>query len=242
MSEKPSFLLRIARRLGQNWVFALAVSCVTMLPVGFFIGEYSAYTNMRPSFGEYAATITELQQTLDVALGEIEVQRTRNEVDSRALEMLRQEMAVERERAAELEEGLGFYRSMLSSDNGEVLYLHSPELVAGSAPDRVVFRFIVQQRAREFDRVEGELSVEVHGMRGEDATSFPLAELSEDFIAEVAALDFRYFQAIEGEMSLPEGFAPSELILVARTSKPVKTEVRKAYSWEMQERLINVGE
>lgn len=242
MSEKPSLLLRLVRRLGQNWVFALAVSSVTMLPVGFFIGEYSAYTDMRPSVGEYAATITELQQTLDVALGEIEVQRTRNEVDAHALEMLRQEMAAARERTAELEEGLGFYRSMLSADNGEGLYLHDPELVPGSAPDRVAYRFIVQQRAREFDRVEGELSVELRGLSGEKKASYPLAELSEDFDPGSATLNFRYFQSIEGELNVPEGFAPGELILVARSSKPKKTEIRKVYPWELQERLINVGE
>lgn len=242
MSARPSLLLRIARRLGRNWIFAIALSCVTMLPVGFFIGEYSAYNDMRPSVGEYAATIAELEQALDVALGEVEVQRTRNEVESRALEMLRQEMAAGRERMVELEEGLDFYRSMLSADSEEGLYLHSPELVPGAAPDKVAYRFIVQQKAREFDMIEGELSVEVRGEREEGKASYPLAELSEDFEDGLAALHFRYFQAIEGEMSVPEGFAPRELVLVARTSKPGKTEVRKVYPWTLQERLINVGQ
>ena len=43
-------------------------------------------------------------------------------------------------------------------------------------------------------------------------------------------------------MSVPEGFAPRELILVARSGKPDETEVREVYPWELQERLINVGE
>jgi hypothetical protein len=163
-------------------------------------------------------------------------------VDARALEMLRQEMAAEQERMAELEEGIGFYRSMLSSDNGEGLYLHNPELAPGAAADRVAYRIIVQHRGRNSDMVEGELSVEVRGTREDEGVSYPLGDLSEEFSHGAVALHFRYFQSIEGEMSMPEGFAPTELLLVARTGKPDKAEVREVYSWELQERLINVGE
>jgi hypothetical protein len=197
---------------------------------------------VEPSIGDYAAGIAELQEALDVALGELEVQRTRSEVDARALEMLRREMAEERERMAELEEGLGFYRKMLSSDSQEGLYLHDPELVPGAVPERVAYRIIIQQKAPDFDMVEGELSVEVHGKRGEEDTSYALGDLSEEFGDGAAALHFRYFQSIEGEMDIPEGFAPLEMVLSVRTSKPGKTRVREVYPWALQERLMNVGE
>ena len=228
------------RRLGSNRMYVLAAAAITLLPAGFFLGRYTAHSDGRLSA---AAAPEKLQHSLNVALGELDIQRTRNEVDSRALEMLRREMAAERERTAELEEGLSFYRSMVVSDDPEKgFYLRKPELVRGATPDRIAYRIFVHQKEREFEKVEGELRVQVSGMQGVDKASYSLAELSPDFGEEAAALHFRYFQSIEGEMVLPEGFEPEELILVARSSKPRTIEVREVYPWELQERLINVGQ
>jgi len=66
--------------------------------------------------------------------------------------------------------------------------------------------------------------------------------LSEDFPDGSAALQFRYFQAVEGELVLPEGFKPSEILLSVSIDKPRKTEVSEVYPWELQERFINVGQ
>ena len=243
MNIRPSALAIVLRRLGSNWILAVAASAVTLLPAGFFLGRYTACSDVRPSSAAIPKNMRELQQSLDIALGELEIQRTRNEVDSRALEMLRREMAAERERTAELEEGLSFYRSMVVSDDPEKgLYLRKPELVRGVTPDRIAFRIFVNQKEREFEMVEGELRIQVNGRQGPDKASYSLAELSRDFGAEAVPLHFRYFQSIEGEMVLPEGFEPEELILVARASKPRAIEVREVYTWELQERLINVGQ
>jgi hypothetical protein len=169
------------------------------------------------------------------------MQRTRHEVDSRAMELLRSEMAAEKERTADLEEGLRFYRSMVvSEDMANGLSLRKPELVPGESPGRFAYRFFVQQKEREYEMVEGRLSVEVFGLKGEVEVSYPLAELSEDFDKR-AALHFRYFQAVEGEMALPEGFEPRGMAVVARAGKPRETEVRQQFLWELQERFINVG-
>ncbi|NQX89944.1 MAG: hypothetical protein HRT77_14905 [Halioglobus sp.] len=231
-----------ASRALRHWFFALVVALVTALPVGFFIGEYTAFTKVESSIAGYVSRIAELQGALDVALDELAVQRTHSEVDGRALAMLREQMASERERMAELEESMGLFRSMLSSGNTKGLYLHKPELVPGGAPRRIAFRIIVQQKERDFDTVEGDLSVEVHGRRNNEDTGYSMSELSEVFKDGAAALHFRYFQSIEGEMLVPAGFVPTEIVLVARTRKPVKTQVRAVYPWELQERLINVGE
>jgi hypothetical protein len=214
-----------------------------LLPAGFFLGRYTARPDIRPPAGADSEKVMELHKSLDVALGEVEMQRTRNEVDSRALEMMRKEMTAEKERTAELEEGLSFYRSMVVSDDPEKgIYLRKPELVAGSAPNRFAYRIFVHQKEREFEMVEGELWVHVRGKQGNDEVSYSLAELSPNLDEGPIALHFRYFQSIEGEMVLPEGFEPAALILEARASKPRTVKVREVYPWLLQERLINVGQ
>ena len=100
---------------------------------------------------------------------------------------------------------------------------------------------MVQQRARRHEMVEGNLSVQVFGQSANREQSFSLAELSEDVGQDVIKLDFRYFQAITGELSLPEGFEPMGLSLVATVIAPREAEVRQQFSWELQERFTNVG-
>jgi hypothetical protein len=151
-------------------------------------------------------------------------------------------MAAEKQRTAELEEGLSFYRSMLVSDEPEKgLDLHEPELIPGDKRGLFAYRIFVQQKDREFEMVEGALTVEVFGIREGEPVSYPLAELSEDFGVDAATLHFRYFQSIEGNLALPEGFLPKGITLAARTSKPRETEISEEYPWELQERFINVG-
>jgi hypothetical protein len=180
---------------------------------------------------------------LKAARGDLEMQRTRHEVDRHALELLRSEMAAEKVRTAELEEGLSFYRSMVVSDEtAKGLSLRTPELVPGDNPSRVRYRIFVQQKDREYNLVEGRLMVEVVGVSGDREVTYPLAKLSKEFNDKSATLQFRYFQSIEGEITLPDGFEPKEIKLTARARKPREMAVKEQFPWTLQERFINVGE
>ncbi len=245
MNSAYSLITRLLDRLGRKLVLTLAMSLALMLLAGMYLGRQAAHKNMNlapRSLATLQAELSSVREALKVAQGDLQVQRTRHEVDSRAIELLRSEMAAEKERTADLEEGLRFYRSMVvSEDMASGLSLRKPELVAAKTPGRLAYRIFVQQKDREYEMVEGTLSVEVFGLKGQAEVSYPLAELSEDFDREAAALHFRYFQAIEGELALPEGFVPKGMIVIARASKPRESEVREQFPWQLQERFINVG-
>ena len=240
-------LSRIAHRvsrLGSKRLVALALLLAMTLAGGFYLGGHwadsssIAQQNIESMQSELAATAAALK----AARGDLEMQRTRHEVDRHALELLRSEMAAEIERTAELEEGLSFYRSMVVADDlAKGLSLRAPELVPGDDPNHVKYRIFVQQKDREYEMVEGRLSVEIYGISGDREVSFPLAELSSSFDEKAATLHFRYFQAIEGEITLPDGFEPKGVKLLARARKPREMEARKQFPWALQERFINVG-
>jgi hypothetical protein len=243
--ELFSPISRGVKRLGPKRLFGLVLLGAAMLLIGFYLGRYTVYEGVQIAPEAMRAArvqLSELRETLDVAVGELQMLRTQHDIDSRALEMLRSEMAAEKELTADIEEGLSFYRSMVvSEDLEDGLHLRQPELVPGDSQGQFSFRFFVQQLERDYEIVEGVLSVDVIGTSGEEEVIYPLAELSEEFAGAGIALHFRYFQAIEGELILPTGFIPSGMILVARTSKPREREVREQYPWELQERFINVG-
>lgn len=242
-----AILSRISRaigRLGSKLVFALAVLWVVTLVAGIGLGRH--WAEARVANTELIERLQSERAATDAALatarGDLEMQRTRHEVDKHALELLRSEMAAEKLHTAELEEGLSFYRSMVvSDDTAKGLRLRKPELVPGDNPGRVRYRIFVQHKDRDYDMVEGRLSVEVSGSIGDREVTYPLAELSADFDEKAATLQFRYFQAIEGEITLPDGFEPRQMKVSARAAKPSAMEVREQFPWTLQERFINVG-
>jgi len=232
------------RQAGALHLIVLLLLFVAVTLAGVALGRYSAERGVRVSPAALAsvqARLTETRESLDMALDELEVLRTQREVDKQALEMLRADMAAERERTATIEESLSFYRSMMGSDGAKGLQLRKPELVL-IGDGRVAYRFFVQQREREYDLLNGSLLVQIRGQQAAEQVDYTLAELSEDFPDGSATLQFRYFQAVEGELLLPKGFKPSEILLSVRIDKPRNTEVSEVYPWELQERFINVGQ
>ena len=236
---------RLADQLGPKLLLALALIFALTLLAGIYAGKQLAYEEIKVDPETAKSMLLELsalRAALGATRGDLEVQRTRHEVDKRALELVRSEMAAEKEQTANLEEGLSFYRSMVASeDPGKGLSLRKPEIVPAGTPGRFRYRFFVQQKDREYEMVEGSFSAEIAGIKDKKAVRYPLSALSSDLNEKAATLYFRYFQAIEGEMVLPQGFEPRDVILVARASKPRQAKVKKQFPWELQERFINVG-
>jgi len=245
MNNVLSRITRLGARLQPRQLLVLFVVPALMLLAGMYLGRLAAYVDMNAdpqTVHSMRLEISHLREELKAATGDLELQRTLHEVDSRALEMVRSEMATQNERAAELEEDLRFYRSLVAPDDtANGLSLRQPEIVADERPGHFKYRFVIQQKARKHAEVEGALSVSVVGREGEEEASYRLGSLSLGTDEEAVALKFRYFQAIEGELVLPDGFEPKGITVVARASKPREAEVREQFPWELQERFTNVG-
>ena len=164
-------------------------------------------------------------------------------MDRRALELVRKEMSAQKDQIVGLEEGLGFYRSLITP--GEVtrtaLVLRDVELVAGDGPRNFLYQIVVQQESRKHELLKGRMSVVVFGTQGGERLEYSLVELGEDIEDEVFQLRFRYFQSIEGEINLPHGFEPQGLTVVASSRTPHRLEVREEFPWQLQERFTHVG-
>ncbi len=171
-----------------------------------------------------------------------EVQRVQHQLDVATLEIVRKEIAAQKDQIAQLEEGLQFYQSLMAPEViAQGLSLRKLELVSTDEPDRFVFRLVAQQEAMKHPLLKGSLSIELFGQWDGDEISYSLAKLSDNFEASTVALRFRYFQAVEGELQIPPGFEPRSFKVVAKASSPHTAEIREEYPWEVQERFTYVG-
>jgi hypothetical protein len=234
--------LQQARRPIVVLVVALALALI--LEAGFFLGQHTAYRDMGAKPKNYKAMQAQLiavQDALRSRDAELAIQLTRNEVDRHALEMVRKELAGQEEAIAGLEEGLGFYRSLMSPDEvAPGLSLRGLELTEAGQPRQYNYRIVVQQEARKHDQVQGSLIVRLKGVQDGRSVELGLEQLSEDFDGG-PILQFRYFQSIEGRLTLPEGFDPGAVVVQVRTRKPAEIEIREEYPWKLEERFTHVG-
>lgn len=209
------------------------------------VGRQATSSSEGPDPQRYREMEQELpraRKKIDALQAELEMVRTRYAVDREALEMVREEIAKQKEKIASLEEGIRFYRDLMApGEIAEGLSLREPELVARDDPSTYAFRLVAQQEARKHELLKGELHVEVFGEQAGESVSYPLARLSDDVEDEVVALRFRYFQSLEGELTLPADFDPRGISVVATVTSPRKSEVRERFPWHVQERFTHVG-
>ena len=226
-------------------VVVVVLVLALVLEAGFYLGQHAAFSGMgaRPrTYSEMQEQLLAVQKTLQSRDAEVAILQTRQEVDRQALELVRRELAAQKEEIAGLEEGLGFYRSLISP--GEIapgLSLRGVELKAGDQPRQYLYRIVVQQEARKHEQLQGSLDVTINGIEGGQPIRYALADLSEDFQGKGSALHFRYFQSIEGTLTLPEGFEPGVVSVEAKTLKPNEFVIREDYPWQLEERFTHVG-
>jgi hypothetical protein len=223
--------------------------CVVLVVVfggGMVVGAYSSYHLLWSSDGEYG----ELRDHIGLQEGELESLRhwqaanlTRRDVDAGALEIVRQELASEQEMIAELDRGIRFYKSLMApGEVAEGLSVRSIDLSDNGKSGRYQFRVLVQQNSRKHALMTGTLNVSIAGMRAGEAVEFDLSELSRQVPKADIRLRFKYFQAIDGELELPEGFDPQLMRVTATSTKPRRSEVSEEFPWAVQEKLNHVGQ
>jgi len=155
-----------------------------------------------------------------------------SEVDRQANDSVRNEVIELREQIASLEADITFYRGLMApGDKAAGLKLGDMQLEARNEPGHFNYKFTVQQLATQHSVISGVLNVTLVGRRDSEVERFALYEVSEDVADNDIKLRFKYFQNIEGELSLPDGFEPEKIELVARSTGKNAAEAKKTFSW-----------
>lgn len=158
------------------------------------------------------------------------------EVDRQASEDVRQEVISLKDELAKLEEENSFYRNLMApTGNRRGLTFGAVEVVDTDKPRTYSFKVVMQQLATNHQLLNGTLTFSVVGkLNGLEAT-FTLNQLSEQVSTDAIRLRFKYFQTIQGELSLPDGFEPERIELVAKSTGAESVTVEKRFGWLVEE-------
>ncbi len=217
--------------------FLLVVSGIGASAMGGFgYGYYKMLTNS-PVVYVQSDAINDEMESLRADNDELRRQITHMEqasiMDQRANQEVQAIIGSLRDRVVQLEQGIVYYRQVVSEETGDTgLIISRLDINATMDPDRYRYKLVMRQQDADGDTyLTGHVNVNLVGRQNEELMVFPLRELSEEQSELDIRLRFKFFQNIEGELVLPEGFRPERVQIAAMEDEPIEKTIDQDFSW-----------
>ncbi len=161
----------------------------------------------------------------DLKLGE--------EVDALATEDVRKTVESLQTRIAQLNEEILFYKGVMAPSVGEKgLRIERLKVQKTTVPDRFKYSLRLTQVVDKHEYVQGGVRINFKGLEGQSEKEFKLSDLDKTR-QEAIRFRFKYFQNIDGELTLPQGFEPREVIIVAQPTGGNAQRLEKKFDWQL---------
>jgi hypothetical protein len=229
----------------RRWLPFLAVAVLAVLAfgVGYQRGQLAA--------GLDAGGIARERRSLDARVKQLEADNSLLTAKAAELEMARR---LDRDAYGQVERTLGdlqsklarqgddlaFYRSIVSPADGvQGLRIQRFDVQSGTSPRDFTIKVTLIQAMRQESVVSGLANVVVHGVLDGRPHRYSVGELVGRPRAQLP-FSFRYFQTIEQDVTLPEGFQPFEVEVQVRSAK-LKFPMQQRFPWKVATEPLSEG-
>jgi len=203
---------------------------------------YAGQHGLRSSLDEKILAHEQALQQLDKLNSENEALRLRVATAEQSLaigehasEKVRAELVQKENRIAELKQEISFYRGLMApADGSDGVSIGRFSISQTADVRRYQYKLLVQQSATRHDIVKGHATFTVVGRQDGQPKRYPLSDLSPQVESESIPLRFKYFQNIEGELQLPQGFEPEGVELSLKSSGRKGFNIEQRYGWLVQ--------
>jgi len=200
---------------------------------------YAYYATVLTQQGEQAekrelsAQLTDLREENEALKGQIAILDRSSAVDQQTGAELQETLTALRQRVAQLEEDVLFYRQVVEEETEETgLVIGQLDIDATRSPDRYRYKLVMRQQDADGDTyLTGHVNFNLVGQLQDQQVILPLRDLSEFEDELDIRLRFKYFQNIEGELALPEGFQPDRIQIAAVATEPVSKRINEDFGW-----------
>lgn len=154
-------------------------------------------------------------------------------IDEQALKQARNAIVDLETRIASLKSDLTFYKNIMApSETSKGLQVDSFSLAKGAQSGVYDFKLVLTQVGNNKSYISGVVAVNVIGLRDEEKEVIALRDLSQDIEDLGVKFRFRYFQDVEGQLTVPTGFEPLEVQVVARAEGRKSSQAERTFDWE----------
>lgn len=212
----------------------LVLICVALAGTYLYAQKQASSERLSPEDAqELRAQLEGLTHELGESKRELAKYQLNAQVDRQAGEDLRKRVMVLRDEKAALQRDVEVYRILTSKKSTNPMGISFGIFsVTPLADNKKQFKLVVQKLAEGDDDFSGQLRVTVVGQKDGAEIKISLHELvvskvGAEPIAENIPLNFKFFQNIESDIVLPEGFVPARIELAVKASSrrnPVTVE------------------
>jgi hypothetical protein len=215
---------------------ALAVAVgAGVLYLAFEFGRYQSGYSMLDTRRELDELEQRLQQELtasDELRRELAIAKTGGEIDRETYSQIESSLSDLEAKIQAQEEELVFYRGIVSPQDGVPgLRIQSLEVLPSDAEGSFLLRLLLVQAIVHSRPVSGAVKLQLEGMQDGLTTSFDVAELMAPGESYDMAYEFRYFQGLETELSLPAGFEPQRVLVEIWPNEARAERINQTFEW-----------
>lgn len=222
--KKPKHLYLMA-------IVAVAGSVYLAYELGRLNGGYS-YLDQRREREALTAEIAERDRTIEELRRQVAILETSQEIDQETYALVEQNLSELQAQIQAQEEELAFYRGIISPEDGAAgLRVQSLEVRPTDAAQGYLLHLVLVQAITHDRRVSGTVSFDITGLLDGEHVQLNLDDLVAGEAGGALAYAFRYFQDLQRQLVLPEGFEPDEVLMQIRPREPSGQALEQSFEW-----------
>jgi hypothetical protein len=200
---------------------------------GRFEGGYSKFAELQRR-REFSSKIETLQEENDKLRATLASAELAHNVDQKAYKDVENNLSELQSQLLKHREELTFYRGIVSPEDGVGgLRIERFEVTPGGGDRQFHLSLVLVQSMRQEGSVSGAAVIEIEGTRENKPEQISLNEAGGATRADgQVAFQFRHFQKVEQDVTLPVGFEPRAVNVEVRSGK--LTPVKESFKWELQ--------
>ena len=154
----------------------------------------------------------------------------RRQVDVKVYREVDLEIRRMQDRIFALREEVMFYRRIVSVDRGRELKIQALSIEPEGVGRRYRFELVLIRTINNDKATEGTVVLAISGDQDGRPTELSHASVTESGDDSIE-FDFKYFQRLEGWLTLPSGFAPQRVLVKANTTSKKFPRVEESFEW-----------
>ena len=216
----------------------IALIVVALGIIGFALYEYgrfsAGYDSIEASEEHEVLLkhVSDLESEIDDLREQKAVLERAAQIERKAYDELDTTLKVLQAEILELKGELAFYRGIVSpKDAAHGLHLQRFRVEPSGQANGYQYKVILTQVLKNDRSAAGVIRIKIIGLQNDQPRVLDLSQVTEKAVKELK-YRFRYFQSLEGELTLPSGFTPQRVtVSVVPKDRRRKEPFEKTFDW-----------
>lgn len=222
------------QRPAALWYAVLTALGVALAIVAWYAGQRGA----APQFGRVQAHAEALKQALSTQAhattalkGQLALAQRSEQVARTANESLQATLRDREEEIAALRADLSFYQRLVGGSAARIgLTIHALKITPVADSRSYRFELTLTQNIKKGTLNQGQVNLAVEGVKDQKVAQLDWKQLAPESASDSLPFAFKYFQKLQGNLLLPEGFVPNRILVQARSEAGDQTQ--QDFTWE----------